>query len=366
MSETLLPPAGMNSLAPVQESASQTINLAVIKKGAKDFLSFMDETKDIFFAYLYHATGARPVADGLMLEIYLRLLSRAMSLWWFGNLTFKLLIKTSHDVIEEAIASHSADVDTVYLPTLYWLSDEEKDAMLSLHDSLWTMSSDDQALLILLYLVGVSPDRVATLLGKSLAAVNAQKETATKILFAKWNPPESLKAQMQSLVYLPTLSLARESAMRFAIVEKYNALRMRRMHWVMMGALFAVCSNFLVAGILAFVVVIQPPTSLRNTKADLVAFNAIILQKEQRKYEVDQSLKDIYTSAQNLGAYDAVQALTSIGLTKAQPALQQRQKKIMEIQKLKDAVDKTIQVALHPTLPVRLAFDLVQAFLRMM
>ncbi len=365
MSESLLSSAGVSSLAPVQDDGLKTINLAVIKKGAKDFLSFLDETKDIFFAYLYHATGARPVADGLMLEIYLRLLSRAMSLWWFGSLTFKVLLKTAHSVVQEAIASHSADIDTVYLPTLYWLNDEEKDAMLSLHDTLWTLPQEDQTVLILLYLVGLSPDRIAGLLGQSLAAVNARKETATKLLLEKWNPPESLKSQMQSLVFLPTLSLARESSMRFAIVEKYNALRLRRFNWIMMGAFLAVCSNFLIAGVLAFVVIVQPPTSLRQTKADLVAFDAIALQGERRKYETDASLHNIYESAQDLAAYDAVRALTNMGLKKAAPALLERQQKLQKIQELKKAVDR-VMLSYRPPLGIRLAFDVMQALLRIL
>ena len=36
----------------------------------------------------------------------------------------------------------------------------------------------------------------------------------------------------------------------------------------------------LIAGVLArFVVIVQPPTSLRQTKADLVAFDAIALRR---------------------------------------------------------------------------------------
>jgi hypothetical protein len=149
-----------------------------------------------------------------------------------------------------------ADLDRVFIPNLAWLTDEEKHGVSSLHESLWTLAVADQRLLILSILMGFSTDRVAAALGMKQQVAEQALSQATQKLLAAWQPSDSLKTKLQSLVFVPDLDIRRETNLRFAVVEKYNALRMRKYQWVVAGAFLAVFSNLVVAGVLAFVVVV--------------------------------------------------------------------------------------------------------------
>jgi hypothetical protein len=93
------------------EAEHKVLDLAVLKKGAKDYLTFVDDTKELFYAYLYHRTGSLGTAQTLMSELYLDVLSRAMSLWWFGSLSLSLLIETADKALGKTMAGSEADLD---------------------------------------------------------------------------------------------------------------------------------------------------------------------------------------------------------------------------------------------------------------
>ncbi len=121
----ILPSAASPLPLPVtvsQEPGRKGLDLAVIKKGAKDFLDFMDGSKEVFYAYLYHRTGSQKLAQTLLSEIFIDTLTRAMSLWWFGTLSLKLLLDRADQVIGHESAAE-ADLDAVYLPSLVWLTE---------------------------------------------------------------------------------------------------------------------------------------------------------------------------------------------------------------------------------------------------
>ncbi len=322
------------------EAEHKALDLAVLKKGAKDFLTFVDDTKELFYAYLYHRTGSLGTAQTLMSELYLDVLSRAMSLWWFGSLSLDLLIETADKSLGKAMSGSEADLDSVYVPSLAWLNDEEKHAVSSLHESLWTLSIADQRVLILSLLMGFSIDRVATVLGMKQPAAAEALRQATEKLIAAWQPSESLKTKLQSLVFVPGLDIRRETNLRFAVVEKYNALRMRKYQWVVVGAFLAVFSNLIVAGVLAFVVVVQSPTSLRGARTEVAALDALLLKREIAGLEAKKSLSALTPQAQGLAAYDTTRKLTSLGLSAALGAFEQQGTSEQEVDKLIDLLER--------------------------
>ncbi|HRH93152.1 MAG TPA: hypothetical protein PKV72_01325 [Candidatus Peribacteria bacterium] len=316
------------------ESEHKVLDLAVLKKGAKDYLTFVDDTKELFYAYLYHRTGSLGTAQTLMSELYLDVLGRAMSLWWFGSLSLSLLIETADKALGKAMAGNEADLDSVYIPSLAWLNDDEKHSVSSLHESMWTLSVADQRLLILSLLMGFPNDRVAAALGMKKEAADAALAQATEKLLAAWQPGETMKTKLQSLIFVPDLDIRRETNLRFAVVEKYNALRMRKYQWVVVGAFLAVFSNLIVAGVLAFVVVVQSPTTLRSARTEVAGLDALLLKREISGLEAKKSISALLPQAQGLAAYDTTRQMTSLGLSAALGAFEQQDKNEAEVDKL--------------------------------
>jgi DNA-directed RNA polymerase specialized sigma24 family protein len=316
------------------EAEHKALDLAVLKKGAKDFLTFVDDTKEVFYAYLYHRTCSLGTAQTLMSELYLDVLSRAMSLWWFGTLSLELLLEAADKTLGKSMAGSEADVDSVYVPALAWLNEDEKKFATSLHESLWTLPVAQQRLVILSLLLGFSNERIATVLGMKPDAAKDAVNKAVETLVSAWQPSDAVRAKLQSLVFMPGLDIRRETNLRFAVVEKYNALRMRKYQWVVVGAFLAVFSNLIVAGVLAFVVVVQSPSSLRGTRAEVAALDALLLKREIAGLEAKRSLNALAPEARGLAAYDTTRKLTTVGLSAALNAFEQQGSNEAEVDKL--------------------------------
>ena len=347
----------------------KVLDLAVLKKGAKDFLSFVDESKEVFYAYLYHRTGSVSLAQTLLGELYLNVLSRAMALWWFGTLSLSLLLDTADKAIEKGITGSEADLDTVYVPTLTWLNDDERKSASSLHESLWTLPATAQKLLTLSLLMGFPQERIAKTLGLTPEQVQVQLQQATDLLLAAWQPIESLKKKIASLVFEPDFDINKEASLRFTIVEKYNALRMRRYQWVIVGGFLAVFANIIVAGVLAFVVVVQSPTSIRGAKTQVAALDVILLQRQLSQIEAKKALSDLLPQSRGLAAYGAARDLTSVGLSAGLNAFDQQNKNEADIGKIIKVLQRA-STAMGPILrpiasivlsPVRMAVDVARA-----
>ncbi len=333
------------SISPA-DAEHKAIDLAVVKKGAKDYLTFVDDTKEVFYAYLYHRTGSLGTAQTLMSELYLDVLSRAMSLWWFGSLNLKLMLNAADKALGKSLAGSEADLDATYVPTLSWLNEEEKHSVSALHESLWTLPIADQRVLILSLMLGFSDDRVAKTLGVQEPAAKQARESATEKLVTSWQPLESLKTKLNSLVFMPGLDIRREGNLRFAVVEKYNVLRLRRYQWVAVGAFLAVFSNIVVAGVLAFVVIVQSPTSLRTARTEMAALDALMLKREIAGLEAKKSLSALTPEAQGLVAYDAARQLTSVGLSAALSAFEQRAENEEDVDAMIDLLKRASTAAI--------------------
>lgn len=308
----------------------KAIDLAIIKKGAKDYLDFLDAAKEVFYGYLYHRTGSLTLAQTLLSEIFLDVLARAMSLWWFGTLSLKLLL----DVTENVLAKHEikqADLDDVYLPTLSWLSSEERSSVATLHDALWSLPRSASQLLILSLLLGLPDERIAAVLRQSEATVTAHLKTARDLLLERWHPLPSLMEKLRSLAFLPALDLQSETKLRFNVVEKYNALRFRRYQWVIVAGLFAVMSNVVVAGVIAFAVIMVPPTSLRGVRTQVASLDAVVLERQMNLETANNAIIGTIREAQGIAAYDATRRLTSVGLGVALEALKDEQRQETQI-----------------------------------
>lgn len=322
------------------------LDLAVIKRGAKDYLDFMDSTKEIFFAYVYHRTGSIELAKTLLGEIYLDTLNRAMSLWWFGKLHLGMLL----DAADAALKSRdtvAADIDTVYIKNLTWLSADEKKAVSTLHDALWTLPREAQRVLILSLFLGLPAGRIGQVLGKQKEKVEAELKTAQDFLLTRWQPTSSVASKLTSLVFMPGLDIQSETKLRFNVVEKYNALRMRRYQWVIVGGLFAVLSNVIVASVLAFAVIVQPPTSLRGTQSQVASLDALLLERQLKLNSAKQSVATSFAEAQKLAAYDVSRDLTALGLAAALESLQAQQSQEKEVDRLIRLMERA-QTAMAP------------------
>lgn len=326
---TALPAQGMN----VPSVQPKAIDLATLKKGAKDFLDFADETKEIFYAYLCHRTGSTTLAKTLLSEIYMDALSKALALWWFGSLNLGMLL----DIADKAIRDHAvsdADIGSVYLPSLVWLSEEERGSVALLHEALWTLPTQAQRLLILSLFVGLSDDRIAGMTGVKTELVTTNLATAKDLLITRWKPLPVLVTKLQSLVFEPSLDLAAETSLRLALVEKYNALRLRRYQWVIIGGLFAVMSNVIVASVLAFAVIVTPPTSLRGTRAQVASLDAVLLKREIELSDAKQAVSATFRESQRIAAYSVTRDLTSLGLASALEALKSQQEQEAKVNQL--------------------------------
>lgn len=364
MSETLttVGPLPVPSAQPQEDR--KLLDLAVIRQGARDFLSFVDETKEIFYAYVYHRTGSHDTAQTLMVETYLKLLNRAMSLWWFGRLSFRLLTAMADKALETLHVQNDADLDTEYLPTLAWMTADQRVSMGSLHETLWTLPAADQQILILSYLAGVPKERIAALCDTTLTDIESRLAQATTELLKRWQPVAGIDTQLTSLVYMPAINLAREASMRFTLVEKYNALRMRRYQWLIIGGLFAVLSNVIVASVLAFVVITAPATSLRGVQGQLAQLDAVAIQRLTQEQQVRSDIASLYQHTQDLTSIQSATDLTKAGLSSLRKQLDGQEQQKQKLQKILDNINR-VKTALAPVLPqtVLIAWDLAETAL---
>ncbi|MEQ1849638.1 MAG: hypothetical protein ABL890_03550 [Candidatus Peribacteraceae bacterium] len=324
------------------------IDLAILKRGAKDYLDFLDATKEAFFAYLYHRTGSLKAAQEVLSEVYVDSLSKSMSFWRLGSLTFRSLI----DAADKALHNKdtvAADIDTVFLEHLPWLSAEERSSASSLHDALWTLPVQAQRILILSLFLGLAPNRIADALGKEAANIENEMQTATELFLSRWQPSVSLKSKLHELIFLPSLDINYETTLRFHVVEKYTALRFRRAQWVILGGLFAVLSNVIVASVLAVAVVTQPPTSVRGTQRQLASMDALLLQRQIAMQTTQQSLSVSFRETQRIVAHEIAHDFTTLGLAVALESLMEQQSQEAEVNRLLDIL-KSAQVAVTPSI----------------
>ena len=334
MSALLQPLTGaVPETTPVVAVQPKALDLATLKKGAKDFLDFADETKEVFFAYLYHRTGSMPLAKTLLSDIYMDVLGKALSMWHFGSFTLTTLLDRADIAVREHAAADS-DIDRTYIPSLVWLSDQERASVATLHETVWTLPSSAQRLLILSIFVGLSDERIAEMTGIPVATVVSQLQSGREQLLSSWQPIESMKTKLQSLVFEPGLDLTAEAALRFALVEKYNALRMRRYQWVIVGGIFAVFSNVIVASVLAFTVIVAPPTSMRGTVQQVASLDAVLLKRQMELSQARQAVRATFTETQRIAAYGVSRDLTALGLASALEALDSQQKEEVKVNQL--------------------------------
>lgn len=334
--------------AVIQPAERKALDLAVIKKGAKDYLDFLDATKEVFYGYLYHRTGSSEVARTVLEEIYLDVLSRAMSVVWFGTLSLKLLIETA-DAALRSRETAAADIETTYLSSLVWLSDAEKRSVATMHDALWSLPKEAQHLIILSLLVGLSDERIAQVMNKRKEQIVQDLATAKDLLLQRWQPSVEVVTKLNSLVFVPAIDIRAETKIRFSVVEKYNALRFRRYQWVIIGGLFAVMSNVIVASVLAFAVVTAPPTSLRATKAQVASLDAVLLKRQIAVRQAKDNIAASYKETQKLTAYSVSRDLTALGLASALEALKSQQDQESEVDRLLKAMQRA-RTALAPVL----------------
>lgn len=330
------------------EGEKKALDLAVLKRGAKDYLDFLDTTKEIFYGYLYHRTGSAELAKTIVGEIYLDVLVRAMSLWWFGTLNLKLLLDSADKALKDRDVS-AADLGTVYLPSLVWLSEAERDSVGTMHDALWSLPKEAQRLLILSMLVGFSDERIAQVLRLPQSDVESKLKTAKDFLLTRWQPLSDIGAKLQSLVFVPSLDIHSETQLRFSVVEKYNALRFRRYQWVILGGLFAVMSNVIVASVLAFAVVTAPPSSLRGVRTQVASLDAVLLKRQMAIDDARGSIAASFKEAQRLAAYDVSRDFTALGLASALEALSAQQDQEAEVDQLIKLMQRA-QTAMAPVL----------------
>ena len=324
-------------------SDAKVIDLAVVKKGAKDFLTFVDETKEILYPYLYHRLGSAQAAEMVLSEAYLSLLNRALSFFWFGRLSFSLLFSVTDRIIAAMPSAGESDIDRLYLPSLTWMNDEERQSLSLLHEALWTLSTEDQRILILSSLIGLTDKRIAALQEMSEQEIATLRTAATARLWERWQPTLSLREKLGYFAFLPEMSIAWEASIRFSLVEKYNALRLRRMQWVMVGGMVALFSNVLVASMLAFVVVTKPVTSLRGAERQMVAMDVLALDREDERVRLDQTIHTLMHTSKQLSAEKQKRTLTRMSTSVATRVVKDKEDAERVLELLKRAT-----VALRP------------------
>lgn len=287
-------------------------------------MTFVDQTKEIIYAYLYHRCGSETMASKLIAEVYLSMVSKALSYVWFGSLSLHAALNQADKTIAEQQELGIADLDRVYLPSLYFLSTEQRASVSTLHEALWTLRTADQRFLVLSMLVGLSDRRIATIFRVEQQECHAAIKKATTRLLSRWEPDEGMKKFLPSLVFIPELNLTKEAELRTTIFEKYSALRMRRYQWVIIGGLFAVLSNVVVASVLAFAVTTQAPTSLKSVRQEVASLSAVALQREAESDQLTPDVAKFYQQAQKVVAYAIANDVNDLALRKALEALQQQ------------------------------------------
>jgi len=324
-------PGSLPTVVPSAERKS--LDLAIIKKGAKDYLDFLDATKEVFYAYLYHRTGSAELARTVLLDIYLDVLSRAMSLWWFGSLSIKMLIEAADTALKDR-DMNVADIESLYLGNLPWLSETEKQSVSTLHEALWSLPKGAQRLCILSLLIGFSDERIGQVMNMRTEQVTQDLVTAKDLLLARWQPIPEMMTKLNSLVFMPSIDIAEETKIRFSVVEKYNALRFRRYQWVIIAGLFTVMSNVIVASVLAFAVIVSPPTSLRATKSQVASLDAVLLKRQMAVDSAKENIAASLKETQKLTAYSVSRDFTALGLGVALEALNAQQTQESEVDRL--------------------------------
>lgn len=335
------------------------IDLAVIKRGVRDFLDFLDSSKEVFYAYLYHRTGSEKAARTLLTEIYSDILVRSLSFWWFRRLTMRLLL----DHADKAIArqpTEDADIDRVYVASFPWLTATERTSVSSLHDALWSLPLPRQRLVILRVLVGLSDERIAELLSMP-ADTRAQIGLAKDLLLQRWQPVPELAGKLGSLVFVPPLDLQSETQLRSTLTEKYHSLRSRRTQWIIIGGLFAVMSNVIVASVLAFAVVTQPPTSLKGARTQMASLDAVLLKRQMELSDAKKSITAAFQESQRIAAYSVSRDLTVLGLSPALESLLSEQEQEKEVDRLQELLEN-VRTALAPVIRVAQAIVIAMSF----
>jgi DNA-directed RNA polymerase specialized sigma24 family protein len=299
------------------------------------YLTFFENTHDVFFAYTYHRTGSVKRAEEIVASIYIDLLAKTLSFWWFSSLDLRTLLRLSEALIR-ASSSIDADIDRVYLPTLVWWTEEEKKSMNSLHEALWSLSNEEQTLLTLSVFLSLSDENIAESLRVSKETIAQKIEEAKQRLCARWSPVESLVSHIDDLAFLPQMSTSHKVSIEDALVRKATELKFRRMQWVMIGTVFAVMSNVIVASVFAFAVITKPPTSLHNTKQQIASLDAIVLQREQTENDGRETL----FKEQQLQARGVVESLTKLGLAVSVDALKEQQMKEQKTKAILKLLDR--------------------------
>jgi DNA-directed RNA polymerase specialized sigma24 family protein len=349
MSDMITPPSATQiTLPPATDPGRKALDLAVLKRGASDYLDFLDATKEVFYGYLYHRTGSVALAKTLISEIYVDVLTRTMSLWWFGTLSLRVLLDTADAALKNRDGG-SADIGQVYVPSLTWLSDEERQSVGTLHDALWSLPREAERLIILSLLLGFTDERIAETMRMPVADVTAGLATARDLLLTRWQPTTSVAAKLQSLVFAPAIDIQGETALRFSVVEKYNALRFRRYQWVIIGGMFALMSNVIVASVLAFAVIAEPPSSLKGTRSQVASLDAVLLQRQMAVNEAKQSIAKTFQESQGIVAYDVARGLTDAGLSSGLEAFTAQQKDVPDVDRLLKLMQRA-QTAFAPVI----------------
>lgn len=324
----------------------KAIGLATLKRGAKDYLDFLDATKEAFYAYLYHRTGSVKLAETVMNEVFIESLAKSMSLFRLGALAFHSLLDAADKALKDKDIA-AADIDTVYLGNLPWLSGADRTTVATMHDALWTLPIAAQRLLIFSLLIGLPVERIAEAVGKTAEAVREEMETAKDLLLMRWQPSISIREKLNSLAFVPGINIHMETQLRFQVVEKYTALRFRRAQWVILGGLFAVLSNVVVASTIAFAVVTQP--SLNVELLQLQSIDALLVQRELALQETRQSLIASSEEAKRIVRHSATRNFTALSFATGLKALKAEVAEEETTNRLIDRL-RQLTVAFEPTI----------------
>lgn len=289
-------------------------------------LAFVDASYDVLYAYAAHRTGSHAAAGAIIDAVLMETCSRSMAFWWFGTLNIASALRAVDQMIASR-ASERSDVAEEYAKSIPWFTTaEDKASIAALHDALWTQPTVAQRLIVLSLLVGLSPAAIAKDLRMQPATVEAQLAKAIESFVATWQPAPAVRSKLDSLVFLPTSGADRVAALRQALTQKYSSLKFRSYQWAIVGGIFAVLSNVIVASVLAFAVVTQPPATLRGVRMQVASLDAVLIERDMRAEQVRQSVDRQLREVRRLAATDATRKLTDVGLGIARDALQQEQR----------------------------------------
>ena len=298
-----------------------------------ELAQFIQDSSEIFFGYAYHRTGSMGLARQLVQEVYLDVVAKAASFWWARHVRIAMLFDRMDQILEKTAAAE-ADLDRVYIPTLTWFSAKEREEMSGLHDAIWTLPLREQKLIILSLLLAVPNDRIAFILGENPDRIQQEIKNACDKLVQTWNPSENVRSQLGSLVFEPSLSQDDLQALMLVVMETTTARKFRSLQWVIIAGVFAVVSNVVVASVLAFAVVNEPPTSLKGVRTQVASLDAILLEREDSMQRIEGTLTPEREEARKVAAYITSKRLTNYGLSTALDALQEEQKVEVKTQRM--------------------------------